>query len=202
MADSNPPPSGATVTGATGKNCQTCHPCPQDPKKTVKDDILHGQPASDPNSTHDDWMEPQPNIIERAQNLSAVNNGTMTPDPNSRLGAYAATSGYPDGTVGNSVHNAIGTIYMGMANIGQEDIGKVFNSPEAKSLYNDPVNSPSSKCMAKIEYSYWQQVRSENGLSIGGQAGSAFGPGFRNWLQQNVFSPSQGDPPAIPWGGT
>lgn len=73
--------------------------------------------------------------------LRNVDNGSITPDPESRLGAYAATRGYPVGTVGNSVHNAIGTIYVTFANYGQERIGRVFNSPEARALYDQPVAS-------------------------------------------------------------
>ena len=50
--------------------------------------------------------------------LRNVDNGSITPAPDSRLGPYAATRGYPVGTVGNSVHNAIGTTYITFANLG------------------------------------------------------------------------------------
>lgn len=119
--------------------------------------------------------------------LSDVDSGRYTPDPESRLGAYAATKGYPPGTVGNAVHHAIGTIYVVFGTYGEEKIGRVFNDPAAKALYNDPVDSPSGQRMAQIELRYWNNVAKEDPYSGGGKLGSAFGANFRNWLQQNIF---------------
>ena len=120
--------------------------------------------------------------------LGRVDSGALTPDPESRLGAYAATRGYPAGTVGNAVHNAIGTIYVTFANYGQEKIGRVFNAPEAKALYDQPVASCAGMQMALLEYQYWQDVTSEDGFSPGGRMGSMFNPTVRNLLQTNVFA--------------
>ncbi len=125
--------------------------------------------------------------------LSAVDlvrsgQGSLVADPDSRLGAYQATSGYPSDTVGNAVHNAIGTIYVSMGTFGQENIGRVFNSPEAKSLYGQPVSSCASAQMATIEQRYWQNVANEDPYSLGGKMGAAFNPATRNWLQQGWFS--------------
>jgi hypothetical protein len=119
--------------------------------------------------------------------LEAIDEGTLVPDPESRLGAYAATRGYPPGTVGNAVHRAIGTIYLSLGNYGEERIGRVFNSPEALALYNQPVDSPAGALMAAIEFRYWQNVAAEDPFSAGGQLGSAFDPEARDWLQRNVF---------------
>jgi hypothetical protein len=127
------------------------------------------------------------NGINVFSTLSRVDSGELVPDPNSRLGAYAATRGYPPGTVGNAVHNAIGTIFVSLANYGQENIGRVFNSPEARALYNQPVASCAGRQMALLEYQYWQDVRSEDPLSPGGNLGSAFNPGVRDLLQRHVF---------------
>ncbi len=186
------------------KGCQSCNPCGgKSSKDIVKDDILKGQPAGDSHTGFDgfshDMHQVQPGILEKLDNLHAIDNGTMTPDPNGRLGAYAATSGYPAGTVGESVHNAIGTIYKGFGNFGEEQIGKVFNSPEAKATYGDPVDSQSSKCMASMEQAYWQQAKSEDPWSAGGRMGAAFSPGSRDWLQKNIFSTSP--PSASPASG-
>lgn len=120
--------------------------------------------------------------------LDRVDSGELTPDPESRLGAYAATRGYPAGTVGNSVHSAIGTIYLTFANYGQERIGRVFNAPEAKALYGQPVASCAGMQMALLEYQYWNDIVSEDGWSPGGRMGSAFNPTVRNWLQTGVFA--------------
>jgi len=110
------------------------------------------------------------------------------PDSRSRTNqTYAATRGYPVGTVGNSVHNAIGTIYITFANYGQERIGRVFNSPEARALYDQPVASCAGYQMAALEYQYWQDVRAEDAVSPGGNMGSAFNPVARDVLQRHVF---------------
>jgi hypothetical protein len=119
--------------------------------------------------------------------LNRVDSGALTPDPDSRLGAYAATRGYPAGTVGNAVHIAIGTIYVTFANYGQEKIGRVFNAPQAKALYNQPVASCAGMQMALLEYQYWSDVQSEDAWSAGGHMGSMFNPTVRNWLQTKVF---------------
>jgi hypothetical protein len=124
----------------------------------------------------------------RLNDLNKIDNGTLKPDPESRLGAYDATKGYPNGTVGNSVHNAIGTIYTGMGTYGQENIGRVFNSDEARALYPEPVDSDAGRKMAEIEHGYWENVKKEDPYSAGGQLGSAFSPAARDFLQRNVFT--------------
>jgi hypothetical protein len=119
--------------------------------------------------------------------LRRVDSGELVPDPDSRLGAYAATRGYAPGTVGNSVHNAIGTIFVTFANYGQERIGRVFNSPEARALYDKPVASCAGRQMALLEYQYWRDVAAEDPWSPGGRMGSMFNPAVRDLLQRQVF---------------
>jgi len=122
--------------------------------------------------------------------LAQVDRGEVVPDPESRLGAYAATRGYPPGSVGHAVHNAIGTIYVLLGTYGEEKIGRVFNSPEARALYNDPVESASGALMAAIEQRYWANVAAEDSWSPGGQLGAAFSPSVRDFLQRNIFGSS------------
>jgi hypothetical protein len=119
--------------------------------------------------------------------LNKVDSGSLKPDPESRLGAYAATGGYPSGTVGSSVHTAIGTIYATLGDYGGEKVGRVFNSPEAKSLLGQPVDSCAGLVIAKLEHQYWSDVAAEDSFSAGGQLGAAFNPTVRNFLQVNVF---------------
>jgi hypothetical protein len=123
----------------------------------------------------------------RSETLKQIDEGKLTPPPDSRLGAYDATKGYPPGTVGSAVHNAIGTIYKTLDNYGQENIGRVFNSPEARALYNEPVTSDAGRRMAEIEHRYWDNVRREDPRSAGGQLGSAFSPSVRDGLQRHWF---------------
>jgi hypothetical protein len=127
--------------------------------------------------------------------LGKIDRGEIVPNPDSRLGAYAATGGYPPGTVGHAVHNAIGTIYVALGNLGEENIGRVFNSPEARALYNDPVDSPSGRQMAEIEVRYWENVKKEDPHSAGGNLGSAFPAGARDFLQRNIFGSTPPPPP-------
>ncbi len=127
----------------------------------------------------------------RGARLVAIDAGALEPDPASRLGAYAATAGYPEGTVGNAVHRAIGTIYLALGTSGEERIGRVFNAPQARALYMYPVDSDAGARMAAIEQRYWQNVANEDPYSIGGQLGAAFSPAVRDWLQRNVFALGQ-----------
>ena len=122
----------------------------------------------------------------RITDLRAIDDGSLVPDKNSRLGAYYATKGYERGTVGHSVHNAIGTIYAMLGTAGEEQIGKVFNSPEAKALYDHKVTSSSSRKIASMEVDYWKKMRKEKG-SFGGHLGSVFNPTARDWLQKQMF---------------
>jgi hypothetical protein len=126
-------------------------------------------------------------LATRSETLKQIDEGKLKPPPDSRLGAYDATKGYPPGTVGSAVHNAIGTIYKTLDNYGQENIGRVFNSPEARALYNEPVTSDAGRRMAEIEHRYWDNVRREDPRSAGGQLGSAFSPSVRDGLQRYWF---------------
>lgn len=134
-----------------------------------------------------DATDVQPGLLDKLQTLRDVDSGKLKPDPESRLGAYEATKGYPPGTVGHAVHNAIGTIYGTFGTFGEEKIGRVFNSPEAKALYNQPVDGPAGKEMARLEHQYWENVRKEDPWSPGANMGSTFSPGVRDWLQRKVF---------------
>ncbi|MGX7828830.1 hypothetical protein ACTG9Q_27445 [Actinokineospora sp. 24-640] len=80
-------------------------------------------------------------------------------------------------------------------NYGQEKIGRVFNSPEAKALYNLPVDSWAGRRMAQLEYQYWHNVHVEDPWSPGGQLGASFDTDRRDFLQRKVFSPLGPDTP-------
>lgn len=125
-----------------------------------------------------------PNLSET---LRRIDDGELVPNLESRLGAYWSTRGYPEGTTGRAVHNAIGTIYLALANYGQEKIGRVFSSAQAKALYMAPVESCASLQIATLEHRYWSDVAEEDGFSPGGRLGAMFNPAARDFLQQNVF---------------
>lgn len=122
-------------------------------------------------------------IAGRTEELQAIDQGRVAPAPSSRLGAYAATAGYPPGTVGHGVHGAIAAIYITLGDVGQEQIGDVFRSPQAQAEMPYPVGSPHGRAIAELEYDYWRQRRADDWLSVGGQLGSLFGPDSRAALQ-------------------
>lgn len=141
----------------------------------------------------------------RVRELNDIDRGFTSAEPSSRLGAYEATRGYPKGTVGYAVHNAIGDIYLLAGTWGQEQIGLVFNSSLARSYFNQSVSSSANLSMATLEYNYWMAVKQANPYSVGGQAGSMFTPGMRAWLQENIYSrgtPLRRDVPQAPPPGT
>lgn len=104
-------------------------------------------------------------------------------DPESRLGAYKANVGYGPKTVGNSVHHAIWLIYVVFGTWGEEKIGTVFNSEEARDLYPEPEGSDADRKITEIEYAYWQSRKG----TFGGFLGCLFSPRIRVWLQYRVF---------------
>jgi hypothetical protein len=119
--------------------------------------------GADRNTTsHGEFASDDLPIAARSGALVQIDAGALEPDPDSRLGAYAATTGYPPGTVGEAVHNAIGTIDTTLGTAGQEQIGKVFNSPQARALYGKPLTPETSRQIAQIEYDYWSRVRADN----------------------------------------
>lgn len=134
----------------------------------------------------EDIADPQPPVVMRPFILAEVENGTIKPDPSSRLGAYLATAGYPPGSVGSVFHFVIGSFYTALGTFGEERIGDLFNSPEAKALYDQPIDSPAGKQLATLEYNYWEHVREEDPYSPGGNLGSIFGPDSRDDVQRVV----------------
>ncbi|MEO8551794.1 MAG: hypothetical protein ABI678_17580, partial [Kofleriaceae bacterium] len=130
----------------------------------------------------------------RTSTLIAIDTGALHPDAWTRLGAYEATSGYAPGTVGYAVHNAIGDLYVALGSIGEEHIGLVFNSPEAKALFGEPVTSSANLGVATIEYNYWVGVKNADPSSWGARAGAAFTPEVRAWIQEHIYADAP--PPA------
>jgi hypothetical protein len=145
------------------------------------DELIQSLPAAGP---YADGLGPVIVVVARGEQLQGIDEGRIHPDPDSRLGAYAATAGYPPGTVGHGVHGAIGAIYLTLGETGQEQIGTVFNSPEAQAHMGHPITSGHSRAIAQLEYDYWRSVRANDWFSVGGQLGSAFPPGIRDDLQR------------------
>ena len=122
-------------------------------------------------------------IGRRAATLIGVETGLINPDRSSRLGAFEATAGNERGTTGRAAHNSIGGIYMLLGNFGEDQIGNVFNSREARQEFGQSLSNGSSRRLAEMEHGYWDRQRQESG-SAGGYMGSAFSPQARDMIQQ------------------
>ena len=121
-----------------------------------------------------------PDAAIRAQTLARIDRGELVPDPSSRLGAYAATVGYPEGTVGHGAHRAIGALYVTAGTFGEEEIGDFFNSPQAQALLSEPVTSPANRRLAELELGYWETQEG----TWGGFFGTKFGVPIRAFIQR------------------
>ena len=128
-----------------------------------------------------------PSLADRTATLMQVEAGVIIPDSESRLGAFAATHGYPQGTVGHAVHLGIAAIYMSLGDAGQETIGRVFNSPEARALYSQPIDSDANLSMARAEFGYWNNVLKEDPWSMGANIATQISPELRA-LAHRAFS--------------
>lgn len=110
--------------------------------------------------------------------LIAVATGMEHPPMYSRLGAFKAVLGHAPGTVGYAVARAIAAIYITMGDVGEDEIGRVFNSPEVQALLDEDACGPASKQLAEMEFEYWDSQE-----SIGGFLGTKFNPTVRAALQ-------------------
>lgn len=111
-------------------------------------------------------------------------------NPSSRQAAYIATQGYPPGTVGWTLHRAIGAIQSTLGSFGEETIGDLFTSKQAVALYSQPLNSKTSMAAAQMEYAFWSASWDDH-PSIGAAIALSFRPSVRNQIQLLVFSPSR-----------
>ncbi len=114
----------------------------------------------------------------RVKDLINVVVGRLSPPMYSRLGAFQATLGYAEGTVGRGANRAIAAIYIALGTMGEDQIGVLFNSEEAKALFPKDGCGPASRQLAELEYAYW---KGQN--TIGGYMGSSFPPSVREAIQ-------------------
>ena len=122
-------------------------------------------------------------ITDRFDVLDQIDRGEIVPDPSSRLGAYAATRGYVQGTLGYGLNQGIGLIYSSWGSFGEEEIGTLFNAPEIRALYGQPADSAASRLMAQLEYDYWAGLPLS---SPGRLLGIQFSPEERFRLHQEL----------------
>lgn len=125
------------------------------------------------------------NMLTQAKKLSTMGTQAAKPSEKSDLGKPSFLNRLVDVT-GSAAVAAIGTIYATLGTVGEEKIGTVFNSEQAKALYDQPVDGPASKKLAQMEFDYWNKMKKEKN-SVGGHLGSLFNPSSRDWLQREFF---------------
>jgi hypothetical protein len=120
--------------------------------------------------------------VKRRHKLYQIDHGKLTPKLSTRIGAYYGTKGYLEGTIGNVTHHAVGTLYMIFGSIGEDDVGTLFNTPKAKALYPQPINSPATEEFNQLEVKYWETQHNAGGLMA-----SMFTPSVRKWIEYQIF---------------
>lgn len=130
---------------------------------------------------------PMLTLSRRSAELAAIQNGTLNPANDTRLGSYEATVGHERGTVGRGANKSIAAIYLLLGTFGQDSIGNVFNSNQAQSTLSSSVSSEDNNRLARTEFDYWQNQWNNDG-SAGGFMGSMFNPTVRaeiqSWMSQ------------------
>ena len=125
---------------------------------------------------------PTPLLGWRRYELYAVDHYNKQVDPASRLGAYQATAGYKEGTVGNTAHRAIGTMYVLWGSWAEDRIGLLFRTVKMRLLLPLPVTSKAESIFNQIEYKDWEKQD-----DIGGELATFFPPDVRTWVEVHIF---------------
>lgn len=79
-----------------------------------------------------------------------------TVDPNGRRGAMLATRNFERDQVGYGVHPSIRLIHLLFGNIGEQEIGKLFNSPEVQVIMRKSRTHENHKELGAEEVKYWK----------------------------------------------
>ncbi|WP_150114790.1 SPASM domain-containing protein [Chryseobacterium sp. IHB B 17019] len=82
-----------------------------------------------------------------------------TIDPNGRRGAILATRYFKRDQVGFGVYPSIRLIHLIFGNIGEQEIGKLFNSPAAQAIMRKPRTHKNHKKLGAQEVKYWISQR-------------------------------------------
>jgi hypothetical protein len=126
------------------------------------------------------------NTLHNFYQQNQVLTGQQEAPEGSRLQAVSATQNFPQGTVGYGAHLPIRALHGFFGGLGQAQIGSLFSGPQAQQLMNQPMESPANEQLAQLEYNYWDNVHQNPTSvndSIGGFAGTSFGPGTRANIQ-------------------
>lgn len=79
-----------------------------------------------------------------------------TVDPNGRRGAMLATRHFERDQVGYGVYPSIRLIHLLFGNIGEQEIGKLFNSPGAQAIMRKSRTHENHKELGAEEVKYWK----------------------------------------------
>lgn len=106
---------------------------------------------------------------------------------NGRIGAIIATKDFDYTQVGAGAHIAIRGIHLFFRNIGEQEIGTVFFSPEVQEILRLKRTMENNRRLGCLEYEYWISQKN-SGNTYGDKAmifwGSNVGPDARAILQE------------------
>lgn len=104
------------------------------------------------------------NVFVRYRKLKEIddNNKVAIPPVGSRLMAYYATKQYEKGTIGCTVHKAIGCLYLILGNCWESGIGFLFDQEGIEKFYRASFNHNTSSDLATLEYKFWNSVQRKN----------------------------------------
>ncbi len=108
-------------------------------------------------------------------------------DPNGRLGAMLAARRFEPHQVGAGVFPAIRAIHAVFGNIGEQQIGRLFNGPQAQALMGQPRNQANHQQLGAMEHQYWQDERGRGANPLDEfmiQFGANVNPQMRGHIQE------------------
>ena len=109
-------------------------------------------------------------------------------NPHGRLGAMLASRNFDHNQVGYGVYPSIRLIHLLFGNIGEQEIGRLFNSPEGQALMKELRTIENHKKLGTIEQKYWISEKGQ-GKNISDELMICFGavadPDFRAYVQES-----------------
>lgn len=108
-------------------------------------------------------------------------------NPYGRLGAMLAAKDFESHQVGYGVYPSIRLIHFLFGNIGEQEIGRVFNSVEGQELLRQIRSEENHQKLGKMEYEYWKSQVGK-GKTIGDRFMINFGASvdekWRGYIQE------------------
>lgn len=129
------------------------------------------------------WM----GINEYQQYKALLNSENI--DKNGRLGAMIATKDFLPDQVGYGVYPSIRLIHLLFGDIGEQQIGKIFNDPEMQKMLKELGTHENHQLVGSKEQEYWREQweKEKNPVrKIMAGLGAAFDGESRAYIQESA----------------